>query len=382
MIDQKVLTELSEEFKRLIPNFLTEFNFHRLDESKLVVEHKETKVTVAVNYSYIIPGHNLYSNIGRVLTSFKKEIIERENKALTIYRDCGFHDKKQNYSEFLITYDSLFYFDASFVEHYFIGEVSVEVSEPSSLYRLIFNSFAKDKGFGDEWENHKTVKLKGCRFADQEKTLQQILFLIAKYHAPEYEFIADYPTIVPYTNHGEDTKWNDPDDRLDNSGFDKFLYSPVKYTEPISLYNKAKKLEDPILYYRVLEYFFIINKKLEIKKSIESYNNADNIDAFIIEMSALYRKEESELLKNLLGNIEVIGNQIDYAKQKGLVDSLDVSTFSTKLYEYRNSIVHSKYDTKFKINVPIIEIFHPESKDGYWIEVLRRLAEKVIVQFC
>ncbi|WP_340028488.1 hypothetical protein MHB71_00140 [Paenibacillus sp. FSL H7-0940] len=382
MVDDKLLTELSEEFERLIPNFLTDFNVLRLDESKFVFEHGETKVTVAVDYSKIISGHNMYSSIGRVLTSFKKEIIERENRSFTIYRDCGFHDKKQNYSEFLLTYDSLFYFDSSFVEHYMIGDIIVEVSEPSSLYRLIFNSFAKDKGFGDQWESHKTVKLRGCKFADQEKTLQQILFLIAKYHAPEYEFIADYPTIVPYTPHGEDAKWNDPEDKLANREFDKFLYTPVKYSEPLSLYNKAKKLEDPILYYRVLEYFFIINKKLEIKKSIESYNNADNLDTFIIEMSALYRKEESELLKNLLNNIEDIEHLIDYAKQKGLVDSLDVSTFSTKLYEYRNSIVHSKYDTKFKINVPTIEIFHPESKDRYWIEILRKLAEKIIVQFC
>ncbi|WP_440112200.1 hypothetical protein [Paenibacillus sp. QZ-Y1] len=263
MIDERLLTELSEEFERLIPNFLTDFNVHRLDESKFVFEHGETKVTVAVDYSNIISGHNMYSSIGRVLISFKKEIIERENNALTLYRNCGFHDKKQDYSEFLLTYDSLFYFDSSFVEHYMIGDIIVEVSEPSSLYRLIFNSFAKDKGFGDQWESHKTVKLRGCKFADQEKTLQQILFLIAKYHAPEYEFIADYPTIIPYTPHGEDAKWNDPEDKLDSREFDKFLYTPVKYSEPLSLYNKAKKLEDPILYYRVLEYFFIINKKLE-----------------------------------------------------------------------------------------------------------------------
>ncbi|TDL70404.1 hypothetical protein E2R58_15085 [Paenibacillus amylolyticus] len=382
MVDDKLLTELSGEFERLIPNFLTDFNVLRLDESKFVFEHGETKVTVAVDYSKIISGHNMYSSIGRVLTSFKKEIIERENRSFTIYRDCGFHDKKQNYSEFLITYDSLFYFDPTFIEHYLIGEVNVEVSEPSSLYRLIFNSFTDDKGFGDEWINYKTVKLKDCTLADQERVLQQVLFLIAIYHAPEFEFIDDYPAIVPYTIHGDDAKWNDPEEKLGNSVFDKYLYTPVKYLEPIALYNKAKKLDDPILYYRILEYFFIINKKNEIKKSIEKYNNVDDIDVFIVEMSALYRKDEPELLKNLLPNIEGIEHITDFAKQKELVDSLDVPTFATKLYEYRNSIVHSKYDTKFKINVPTIEIFHPESKDRYWIEILRKLAEKIIVHFC
>ncbi|WKL03172.1 hypothetical protein Q0F98_05735 [Paenibacillus amylolyticus] len=155
VIDRKVLAELEVEFERLIPNFLTDFNFHRLDESKLVVEHIKTKVTVAITYSHIIQGHNLYSSIGRMLTSFKKEIIERETKSVNIYRDCGFHDKRQNYSEFLITYDSLFYFDPMFDEHYLIGDVQVEVPEPSSLYRLIFNSFTEDKGFGDEWESYK-----------------------------------------------------------------------------------------------------------------------------------------------------------------------------------------------------------------------------------
>lgn len=286
--------------------------------------------------------------------------------------------KKQNYSEFLLTYDSLFYENREYEDSFNIGGIEIVISEPSSLYKIVFNSFTYDKTF-DSWGDFKTIKLIGCQFEEIEKTAQQALFLIAKFDAPEFELLGDYPNIIPFQYHGEGTQWNDPDE---SEELDEILYQPSKYLEPIAFYNRARKLDDPIFYYRTIEFFFIINKKSELKRSVEAYNESDDLDKFIKDLSSLYGTKETELLKNLINNIDNVEGVIKYAQSEGIIDNMDISTFATKLYNYRNSIVHGKGDAKFSLNIPTIDVLHPKSKDRYWTEVLRRLADQVIKQFC
>lgn len=131
-----------------------------------------------------------------------------------------------------------------------------------------------------------------------------------------------------------------------------------------------------------LNFFFIINKKSELKRSVEAYNESDDLDKFIKDLSSLYGTKETELLKNLINNIDNVEGVIKYAQSEGIIDNMDISTFATKLYNYRNSIVHGKGDAKFSLNIPTIDVLHPKSKDRYWTEVLRRLADQVIKQFC
>lgn len=378
MIDKILLAEMKEELKYHIPKFMEEINFLRLDEEKFVLVHKDTNISLSIDYSRVVHSHNRYSAPQRVLTSLNKINIERENKTIEVYEDCGFVSKKQKYSEFLLTYDSLFYEYPGYENSFNIGEIEIVISDPSSLFKMIFNSFTYDKTF-DSWDDFRTIKLKNCQVEEIEKTIQQALFLIAKYDAPEFELIGDYPTLRPFQYHGGGTKWNDPDE---SDEFNEFLYKPLKYLEPIAFYNRARKLDDPIFYYRTIEFFFIINKKSELKRSVEAYNESDNLDKLIKELSSLYGTKETELLNNLLNNIDGVEDVIKYAKNEGLIDSIDISTFSTKLYNYRNGIVHGKGDTKFSLNIPTIEILHPDSKDRYWTEVLRRLADQVIKQFC
>lgn len=382
MINEIFLAELIKDFEELIPDFAEDITFLRLDSEKCVLQHNTTKIKLVMDYS-----NETFSTITEILMDeFDQGNISKRNNSIVVYRDCGFYDKKKKYSEFLLTYESL-YHDLrgfhGFKINYTLGDIEVEISEPSSLYRIIFQDFSNDsKTFVGNWSDFLTIKLKGCLITEQEAIVQQVLFLIAKYQKPEEELIGEYPAVIPYIYHGEHTKWNDPDDPDDGEDFRELQFRPVKYSEPIAFYNRAKKFDDPIFYYRIIEYFFIINKKSEIKKAIENYNDTNDLDKVIVEMSSLYRQEETELLKNLIKNIKDIEEVIEYAEVEGLVDSMDISSFSNKLYAYRNSIVHSKYDSKFKINVPFIEVLHPESKDRYWIEVLRRLSEKVIVQFC
>ncbi|MGP0577873.1 hypothetical protein ACTP13_12795 [Paenibacillus peoriae] len=212
----------------------------------------------------------------------------------------------------------------------------------------------------------------GCEKDDLEKILQHALYIIAKYDQPE--IAGDYPQIIPYQYEDDNWIWNEeePDDfqtKLDR----------IKYHEPLAFYNKARKTEDPLYYYKVVEYFFIINKQSEIFQLIQKYNKDDNMDFLIESLTKIYTKKENILLENLLSNIHGIQEIVRYAFTRNLTVVEDVSDFSKSLYAYRNSIVHRKKDTKLELTVPQIL---KENNGGEWIHILRNLAEKVIQQFC
>lgn len=379
MINELLLAELEEELeRRYIPDFRENFIILRLDEERFVFTHKDSSDTFKIDYTRKDMAIVTFSASYEILHSFNKKGIERENKFIDIHENCGFVLKRKNYAEFLLTYDSLFYEYPDYNDNFYIGESEVEISEPSSLYKLLFNSFGDDKAF-ISWDTLKTIKINNFQIEELENHLQQVLFLLAKYDAPEFESIGDYPSIIPYQYHGEGTTWNDPDE---SEEVDEIFFEPLRYLEPVAFFNRARRVNDPMYYYRAIEFFFIINKKSNIKQSVEAYNESQDMDKLIKELTNLYSTKEVELLKNLLSNLNGVEEVIQYAKNNGLVDNTDISAFSTSLYTFRNSIVHGKGDTKFTLNIPTIEVLHPEAKDLYWTEVLKRLADLVIKQFC
>lgn len=252
MINELLLTELEEELeRRYISDFRENFIVSRLDEERFVLTHKDSSATLKINYLRQDAAGIAFSKSREILYSFNKNSIEHENKFIEIHEDCGFVLKRNCYAEFLLTYDSLFYEYPGYNNNFEIGESEVEISEPSSLYKLLFNSFGDDKIF-ISWDTLKTIKITNFPIEKLENYLQQVLFIVAKYDAPEYEGIGDYRSIIPYQYHGEGTIWNDPDESED---FVEIFMEPLKYLEPIAFFNKARKINDPMYYYRAIEFF-------------------------------------------------------------------------------------------------------------------------------
>ncbi|GGH46325.1 hypothetical protein GCM10008014_08920 [Paenibacillus silvae] len=380
MISLEMMFDLKEDYKRVIPDLLEEFDILRLDKDEFTLKHKETNIQIVLDWSELISDSDENVNYRRVIKGIDQKCLEYRNSDLEFYNDCGFYSRSTNYSEFLLTYDSLLHETPSFETVFDIGEVKIEISEPSSMYKIMFARFSYSDWFEDDWDTLITIKIYGCRKTELEKTLQQSLFIVASFHAPEIDYRGEYPQIIPFRYEGYNEIYNDPDEPKEE--FDVYLYNPAKYSEPIAFYNKAREFDDPIYYYRIIEYFFIINQKSEIQQAVAFYNNSEDIDTLIREMTNLYNKGEPKLLLNLLNKIDDVDEVIAYANNYNVIDSDDIKIFSAELYEYRNSIVHGKGDTRYKLNIPNIEIFHPESKDSYWTEILRKLAEKIIKQFC
>ncbi|AWP25305.1 MULTISPECIES: hypothetical protein [Paenibacillus] len=380
MINQEILSQLESHFSEHIPDFSEVFEILRLDSEQFILMCQESDLKIVINWNdlrkklpvYISAKLNKDNEYSSLIEDLYDHDFKEFNKGFLFIESCGYHYKR--YGEFLLTYQNYFYYKTPKINQFKIGDVEIEIAVPSSLYRLMFNHFTNDDNFVDGWEGLFTLRVVGCDKTDLERTLQQALFLIAKYDPPE--LVGDYPQIIPFEFEGDNYLWNDSSvDEPESYDFVAF-----NYTEPIAFYNIGRKLNDPLYFYRVLEYFFIINKKSEIQGLVDNYNQANKIDTFVESITKLYGTRENVLLENLLSNLYDIDSIVYEAYKDGLIQVNDIPTFSQKLYEYRNSIVHGKKDVKLDLNVP--KILDPSPNDYHWNAIIQSLAEKVIEQFC
>ncbi|WP_415841188.1 hypothetical protein, partial [Paenibacillus typhae] len=110
MINNSLLSELVTELEhRYIYDFMEDFTVLRLDDERFEISHKDFDFTLKLDYLRQDKVGISFDAAREILYSFNKKYIEHENKFIEIFEDCGFLLKKNNYAEFLITYDSLFY---------------------------------------------------------------------------------------------------------------------------------------------------------------------------------------------------------------------------------------------------------------------------------
>lgn len=371
MIDKTILQQLESSFSDNIPDLKEAFEIMRLDSELFVFKCKESELKLAINWKHLSERSRQQADeYGEMMEYIYKSDLSIDNRGFLMLDSCGFHFKQ--YGEFLLSYQNSYY-NMPKIDELTLGNIQLEISEPSNIYKLLFNHFTYDDHFVDGWGKFYTLKLKGCNKDLLERTLQQALFLIAKYDPPE--IIGDYPQIIPFEFEGDIFIESETIDEPDSYEFDL-----AKHTEPLAFYNAGRKNDDPLYYYRVLEYFFIINKKTEILKLIETYNKANNLDSFVDSITRLYGTREEVLLENLLIKINGIESIVDESFNAGIIESSDIPTFSRKLYGYRNSIVHGKGDIRLELSVP--KILDPLPHSHKWKSILRTLAEKVIDQFC
>ncbi|WP_340031129.1 hypothetical protein NSQ20_25475 [Paenibacillus sp. FSL K6-1122] len=374
------LRAIEKEFENDIPEFTKFFEILRLDKERFVLKCRSTEIVVCIEWENLRGDFDIKvrsRSEENLLYQLDKKSLEKTNPGLVIYEDVGLYSKKEKYCEVLLTYLSIGNWPKTEFESGFkLNHVGVEISEPSNLYRLLFASFSRDDYFNG-WGFYETIKLKGCEQNEIDRVLQQVLFLLAKYNRPEDGVVGDYPQIIPYTYTDNLYIWNNPNEDIE---IDLTDFNTTKYHEPIAFYNKGRKSEEPIYFYRVLEFFFIINRKNEIEELIFDYNTSTDMDGFIKNMTNLYGNKEEKDLEGLLRNVDGIHEVVEKANEMELVISNDVSTFVKALYQYRNSFVHAKWDYRHDINIP--NLLEDNVKDAHWLTILKKLAEMVIKQFC
>jgi len=147
--------------------------------------------------------------------------------------------------------------------------------------------------------------------------------------------------------------------------------------EPIILFLNASTLPDEnafLGFYRVIEFFF--NRALE--QELEQLRKNDEISVKEI-IKIIQNKDERSLITNLLNKVLTKYDKkrlIEYLRHKKLIFSDKFSKFSNTLYEYRNSLVHSKEAQIDKVDLP--DLFQDKLYYLYWNYTIKYIAEACI----
>lgn len=352
---------LQEQFEMLYGEL--DLEFLRFDNEKIVAKDPLIDRVVSLELNGFDPKKDDIDNFNSI-DDFKKV-----NSDLIIFNDKGFHLK--NYSEFLIAVSPT---DSEVLEEDVIFKLNgcdIRIGEPSSLFKFLFGYMSRDKNM-EGWDYFQTISIEGAPIKDIENTVETAIFLFASnmkidlYDYPKvYKFVSWDKAVIDYlksTNILEST--ND--------------YKVEFYQEALALYNIGKRNSDPISFYRVLEFFFLINYKSHIIEIVEHFNSDKEETKLINEIRKVYTNSEESLLTYLLNSIG-IEDMVKEAYKLSLISDEDKRSFIKGLYIFRNSMVHSKEESKFEIIIPISII---DDHINNWTNILEILALKAIKKFC
>lgn len=244
--------------------------------------------------------------------AFASNDYSKENKGITIYPNRGL--KYSNYVEFSIICSSKY-------PKFKLGDVEIEISASSTLYELLVSQ--TDDKYHDR-TFITTISLRGINKINLKDYLYQALFIIGNCLSNDYDI--EYPVIDKFI--GKDYGMYS----IKNFYINRNIlpepncltnFSPFKHSEVLSFYNAGMEIRDHELsfqyFYKVLEYFYIINRSDDFREKIEQYNSKNNIQSFITEITKIYKDKEINQLKYLLSaNLDELNSILEFAKENDL----------------------------------------------------------------
>lgn len=263
-----------------------------------------------------------------------------------------------------------------------LGDVEVKISEPSTLYELLVSQ-TDDKYHYRTYIT--TISLRGINKENLKDYLYQALFIIGNYLIDNDD--TEYPVIDEFI--GEDYGMYS----IKNFYINRNIlpepnslnnFSLFKNSEVLSFYNAGMEIRDHELsfqyFYKVLEYFYIINRSDDFREKIEQYNSKNNIQKFITEITKIYKDKEINQLKYLLSaNLDELNSILEFAKEKDLIEDTELDSLAEAIYKYRNSLVHGKSDDTFDLKLP--ELLN-NKKEINWIKVVHQISLILIKKYC
>lgn len=356
-----------------------------LSSQKIVFQDKGTNKKICINWASILgdcEGYmpNIHGEVKYVpnkekwFNLFEKYNFGMDNEGLQMYPYKGFYFKR--YAEFFIEDESLKSYLMNRDIEFDIGQVKVRVGRPTNIFKLIQNYYFEDIKYEidwyADWDDFYTISFEMIPKEEVENYLQQALYIIALTN-----YTKDCPTI------GFDPRsWNKKEEEVVKRS--KTEYNVAAHSDVINFYNEARKpgnLDKALNYYKVLEYFFVINREDEILSAVEVYNRRGNKADLISNISKIAKENEETSLKLLIERINPkITKVIENAFEKNLITEDSHIVFAEELYSVRNDFVHAKQNhRKFEVWIP--SILREEEKYE-WIHILEKVAMACIEEFC
>lgn len=389
-MEEELLNQDVEDIKYSLINYLGsdieyELDIMVVDSEKIVFKDNNVEKSICINWASILSSSNGYMpnehgevrfvpNKEKWFNLFKEYNFEVDNKGLKVYPYKGFYYKR--YAEFFIEDESLKSYLMNRDIEFDIGQVKVTVGKPTNIFKLIQNYYFEDIKYEinwyEDWDDFYTISFEMIPKEEVENYLQQALYIIALTN-----YTKDCPTI------GFDPRsWNKKEEAVVKRS--KTEYKVAEHSDVINFYNEARKpgnLDKALNYYKVLEYFFVINREDEILSAVEVYNRRRNKADLISNISKIAKENEETSLKLLIERINPkITKVIENAFKKNLITENSHFVFAEELYSVRNDFVHAKQNhRKFEVWIPSIL----REEDKYeWIHILEKVAMACIEEFC
>jgi hypothetical protein len=305
----------------------------------------------------------------------KIQTIERLNPDFKAHGRFGY--SIGSFHEFFL---SIYTESTEYIDFY-IGDTEISLGDATPLGQLIFNSEHESKYHGD-WECIPTIKLLNV---DQDNV--EIYLLNALNRIQVSNGFKANPQSISYKDYNswleESVMLEEREEELEEDAVINNRFNLYKDCEAVSLYRCALTQVDDIsaciYYYRIVEFYAFSRKHREIEK-IRQDTNIDSQE-FSKKIHNLVKANERD---NVCGLVEEVltSSILDFAFHNNLIGPIGLKSkrnFSDALYNFRNSIVHAKYEHTSSLVVH--SILNPSSKSNIWREIMSRLIPEVLNKF-
>jgi hypothetical protein len=297
------------------------------------------------------------------------------------YKHYGF--SYDNYAEFFIGNDSSFLYhlygnNTNINLSFKIAGVVVEINGVSQLCRILLEpyyskylEYIADRGLE---EYFYTIKIYDAPSNQHKDLLIKALYYLNSHYLTKADSFVKAYNVLP----------DDYDVMIDDSVVNierkrTRARNDFISIEPIILFNHAstQDKENRFLgFYRILEFFFNRSLENELKKF--------RLDPTLTEKEiilTIQKKDERNLLFRLLKNALTSSEKnklVLFLLSKSIIDKNSFDHLCTKLYDYRNSLVHAKEYQIDSTNLP--DLFNEKNDYRVWNYVIRVLAKTCIAR--
>ena len=339
----------------------------------------ELKYLVKENYIHILlPDTEIVLSLSeKQINRLLKRKLPNRIPGFTYYKHYGF--SYENYGEFLIgqnqkdenetgLYGNTMDINLSFK----LQDAIIRIDRVSPIFILLLEPFYKiDEnierlGLADYYY---TLQIYNAPQIEHRNLIIKSLFYLNSYYLkPSKTSLMIHHIEIDLIQQLQDTE------SIEISRTKMLKRKDFKSIEPLMLYNDAscQSLENGFFgFYRILEFFFTRALETELKKL--RYDKLKTEKEIIIKIQS---KDEKSMLKNLLNHIlkpQEKNRLTTYLKNKGILKEDNFDKFSNKLYEFRNSLVHSKETQLETIYIP--DPFSPNTEIKHWNYIAKNLAE-------
>ena len=254
-----------------------------------------------------------------------------------------------------------------------IENAEISLGDATPFSRLIFEGEHKNDYHGD-WDDIQSIRLLNVEQDELEVYLVNALNRIQVYTGIQ----ADLMSISwqDYTSYLEQCD----DSQIDSASTIPHQLKVYKDIEAVNLYRCALTTEDNIpaciYYYRIIEFYAFLRKHYEIE-NIRQDKSLSSKD-FLKRIHELVKANERENICVLLEEVVTLPI-LDFAFNHKLTQSKNKKTFANAVYNFRNSIVHAKYEHSNSLIVD--SILNDSSNVALWREVMSRLIPEILDKF-